>query len=454
MKPFTTVWIWVGLLAVIGWQGCMPDRMPPAPVEIERPEFLGFAAQDSGALNVPLTDPVIMFFNEEMDLKTFPDNFELASISGAISGTFAKPDTNPNVVIFTPNEPMNPAEVYYATVRGGVKDVHGNSMVSPIREDEPQTTWFFTTGEYAKGGFPHVFVTDRVAGDRLYLVGKLNQYLQQYDQRVSTSSRMRITPDGNKLLVTNTELNGTVTVLDPATLAVIGTVTVGRGPDALFTTNDRAFVVNKSERTISVINLTSLEVERTITFQDDFRPRDIVYSAATGKLYVSSNSLSDFSRIRVIDAANPTDYHDLTNVLPRRRSRDMEISPDGRYIFIAEDYTSTVVVLDAVKEQVIKILELEFTRTVDGCTGPAAYYVAMYSGGIYKIGYQSLDVEGLADLGQTLNAVSATAAGELLYVVAPEDSLLLLVETRTMGAISEIKVPGSLKRVAVSVRNY
>ncbi len=454
MKYYTGVFIILSLVIVFLRQGCMPDRMPPAPVEIDRPQFLGFAPQDSGALNVPLTDPVIMFFNEEMDLTTFPDNFELTSVSGAIAGTFAKPDSNKRVVIFTPSEPMHPAEVYQATVHGGVKDIHGNSMISPIKEDEPQTTWFFTTGKYAEGGFPHVFVTDKVFGDRVYLIGNLNQYLQLFEGVVSTSSRLRVTPDGSKLLVSNTEINGTVTVLDPATLQVSTTVSVGRGPDDIFVTNSQAFVVNKSERSISIIDLNSLQVTSTITFDDGFRPRDLVYSQPTNKIFVSSNALSSFSTIRVIDAMNPSNYHDLSGVLPRKRSRDMEISPDGRYVFIAEDFTTTVVVLDAQSEQVVKTLNLEFTRTVDGCTGPLAYYVAMYGGGVYKIDYQTLEVTGVADLGKTLNAVAATAAGELLYVVAPVDSSVTLVETSTMTPISQVKVPGSLKRVAVSVQNY
>ncbi len=434
--------------------GCMPDRMPPAPVEIDRPEFLGFAPQDSGGLNVPLTDPVIMFFNEEMDLSTFPDNFELTSVSGTIPGNFTKPDTNKNVVIFTPSQPMNPAEVYWAVVHGGVKDIHGNSMISPIKEDEPQKTWFFTTGKYAEGGFPHIFITDKVAGDRIYLGGELNHYLNQYDGVVSKSSRLRVTPDGSKLLVTNTEINGTVTVLNPQTVEVEATVSVGRGPDDIFVTDDRAFVVNKSEKTISIINLNTLQVEQTITFDDGFRPRDIVYSQSADKLFVSSNALSNYSVIRVIEGSDFTSYHDLTGVLPRKRSRDMEISPDGNLIFIAEDYTATVVVLNAQTEEVVKTFSLEFTRTVDGCVGPQAYFVAMYAGGVYKIGYQSLEVEGLADLGKTLNSVAATAAGELLYVLSPVDSSITLVETSTMTRISEFHVPGALKRVAVSVQNY
>ncbi len=453
MKPIGLFVTAIFLVVLVGIR-CMPDRMPPAPVEIDRPEFLGFAPQDSGGLNVPLTDPVVMFFNEEMDLSTFPDNFELVSVSGSIPGKFSKPDTNKNVVIFTPTQEMNPAEVYHATIHGGVKDIHGNSMISPIKEDEPQSTWFFTTGEYANRGFPHVFVTDKVAGDRIYLAGEINQYLAQYDGVTSKSSRLRITPDGSKLLVTNTEVNGTVTVLNPQTLEVEGTITVGVGPDDIFVTNDRAYVVNKSEKTISIVDLITLNVETTISFPDGFRPRDIVFSSATGKLFVSSNSLSNYSVIRVIDTADPSNYHDISGVLPRKRTRDMEISADGRTIFIAEDYTSNVIILDAQSEQVVKTLQLEFTRAVDGCVGPGAYYVAMYGGGVYKIGLQSLEVEGVVDLGKTLNAVAATAAGELLYVVAPVDSSVAVVETSTMTRISQFKIPGALKRVAVSVQNY
>ena len=132
----------------------------------------------------------------------------------------------------------------------------------------------------------------------------------------------------------------------------------------------------------------------------------------------------------------------------------MEISPDGRTIFIAEDFTSNVIIFNTETEQVDTVLDLHSSRTVDGAAGIHSYYVATYGGDVFKIGMQSQAIEDTLQLQKTLNALDVTAADELLYVLATSDSTLNIVETSTMTKISEVKVPGSLKRVAISVKNY
>ncbi|NIT57255.1 MAG: hypothetical protein GWN00_13780, partial [Aliifodinibius sp.] len=150
---------------------CLPDRMPPSPIESQRPEFVSFSSEDSAAFAVPLRDPITMTFNEPMMLSSFADNFVLTSEQGDISGTFGEVDST---ITFTPSEDMEPATIYTATVFGSVKDKNGNSLT--LDENWKASTWFFTTGQYSENGFPLVFIADR-SFDKLYKIGNFNELL-------------------------------------------------------------------------------------------------------------------------------------------------------------------------------------------------------------------------------------------------------------------------------------
>jgi len=442
----------VGIILLSLMAACLPDRMAPVPTDVTRPEFLGFAAADSGSINVTLRHPVTMIFDEKMDLATFPDHFRLSSISGEIGGTFSIAENADSVVIFTPAADMQPAEVYTTYVMGGVRDVYGNSRLSPNDDNIPETTHFFVTGAYARNGFAHVFVADKL-GEIIFQVGEINKY-QKQGVLTQASREMRMTPDGTKLLVTNKVNPGILNVIDPSTMTEITSIAVGSGPEHVYATNEKAYVSDVSGRTVSVVNLSTLSLETTFSFSDGFRPRDIVYNAQNDKIYISSNLTSDFARIRVVDAANYNNYYDLENILPEKRSQDMEISPDGTYIFIAELQTLNVVVLNTATETVVKTLVGDYVWTSDGVTTEEAYFLVTNGGGIYKADYGSLSFSRELYLDRILVSADATAEGELLYVVSPTDSTLQIIETSTLTKISEARVEGVLNGVTVSVSNY
>ena len=119
--------------------------MPSAPEEIERPVFAQIEFGDTN-LNVSLNNQIRMYFNEAMDLNSFPANVIVESVSGKIEGAFSYGESD-TIVIFTPLTSYNQAEYYTVSLKGGVRDTQGNSMVSPNEEDIPITSWFFTSGE-------------------------------------------------------------------------------------------------------------------------------------------------------------------------------------------------------------------------------------------------------------------------------------------------------------------
>ncbi len=458
-KSFITFVLLISALA-----GCLPDRMPPDPVENQRPEFRYFGENDSAALNVPLDDPVLMVFNEKMDLNTFPDNFKIESVSGAIQGTFEYVAGNDSAVLFRPAQNYNPAEVYQISISGGVRDIHGNSMIAPYKEDQPITTWFFTTGQYAENGFPYIFIRDKSQKQIIHRVGNINQYLDslylQSDEDDYQTANMKFTPDGQYLLVLNIKISkGTVTVIDPATQTVVTVLEVGLGPTSLaFMKDNKAVVANNSAKSFSILDLNGLTVEQTIAFTDNYKPKGVVYSSLTDQLYFFA---SNNYKIRVVNAQDYSIVKDLEHVLVnKKKATDMEITSDGQYIYFAEDRSDKVIVLNVQTEDTTTI-ETGYGYNIDGVISDDAYFLNFFRkvnkefiGGILKIDLNSQQIVDQLIWEKDMEEMDLTKGGELLYTITPQDSSLQIVECKTLKPISQVKVPGSLKYIAISKNNY
>ncbi len=447
--------------AALALQSCIPDRTPTEPVENTRPKFVKFDFGESN-LVVPVTQPIKMYFNEKMDLNTFPANVSVASESGEMSGKFSYAPNEDTVVVFTPNGEFNKAEYYTVEVHGGVRDIHRNSMISPNDEDVPATAWFFTEGEYSANGFPYVFMRDKAQKQVVYRAGDFNRYIDSLyidapNEDYQTAA-LEFSPKGNYLWMVNLKTTtGTVTLIDPADFTVRNVIEVGMGPTNVAFNNDYAFVCNTSEKSFSVIDLNSYAVTETYAFADAFKPKDAVYSEVTNKLYFLS---SNKKKIKVVNADNYDESEILDSVLIDNKGIDIEISADGRTIFVPQKRTDKIAVLDVASET-SEIIETGFPNAGDGVTSGDYYYSSFYKyagsdndGGILKMNAATRSIERVFQFAYEIDQLAITEGGELLYAVTPADSSLHIVETKTMHEISSVKIGGSLKYVAVSKRNY
>ena len=454
----------ISIITLMGLMACLPDRMPPDPIENQRPQFRYFGANDSAALNVPLNDPILMVFSEKMDLSTFPQNFTVQSVSGAISGTFQYVSGIDSAVQFVPTQNYNPAEVYTVSISGGVRDIHGNSMIAPYKEDQPITTWFFTTGKYATDGFPYIFIRDKSNKQVIHRIGKINQYLDslymQSSEEDYQTSNLKFTPDGKYLLVLNIKKTiGTVTVIDPQTLDIVQVINVGLGPKAICFINDsKAVVANNSAKSFTIIDLNTLTPEQTVSFADNYKPKGVVYSNLTNKLYFfASNQYT----VRVVKVSDYSVEKDLDNILiNRKKAIDMEITPDGRYIYLAEDRSDKVFVLD-VQTDSVNTIETGYGYNIDGVMAQDAYFLNFFRrvskefiGGIVKIDLSSQSISTQLLWDKDMEEMDLTNGDELLYAITPQDSTVQIIETKTLKVLSQVKVPGSLKYIAISKKNY
>jgi hypothetical protein len=437
---------------------CIPDRMPTAPEEIERPVFAQIEFEANN-LVFPLDHQIKFYFNEAMDLNSFPANVIVESVSGKIDGAFSYGESD-TIVVYTPLSSYNPAEYYTVSLKGGVRDTHGNSMISPNDEDIPITSWFFTSGEYSDNGFPFAFIRDKSNRNMIYKVGDLNIFLDSLmlpaPEDYQTSA-LEVEKNSDKLFIVNLKLtDGLVTVVDPATFSILKEITVGLGPTNIEFSNDKGYVTNSSAKSFSVIDLISLTTETTFIFPDDFRPKDVSYSAVTNKLYFYNTVNSD---LKIVHANDFNDAHIIPSGLTTKPT-DIEITKNGRYIFILGTNSSVISVLN-VESETSSVIDFGYQYLTDGTMGNNFYYVAYYRGtggndvgGILKIDNNTNSITGQLEWGYQVDQLKLTAAEELLYAVTPVDSTVQVIETKTMNRITSTKVNGSLKYLAITNNNY
>ncbi len=451
------------LVLIFGLSSCIPDRLPPEPVPNTRPSFVSFGTIDKNNLVFPVDAPIEMKFNWVMDLSTFPDNFKVESVSGKIAGKFSYAAESDTVVVFTPNTNYMQAEYYTVSLSGAVRNINGMSMISPNEEDVPVTAWFFTEGKYSENGFPYVFVRDKANKQVIYRIGDLNVYKDSLYVNATTedyqTAAIEFSPLGKYLFMVNLKTTpGTVTVIDPQSFSVVKTIDVGLGPTNIGFSSDKAYVTNTSEKSFTVIDLASLTALETYTFADGFKPKDVVYSNLSGKLYFYSSSKKE---VKVVDAQDFDNNYTLDSVLTDNKAADIEISNNGKYIFLPENRTDKIVILDAETDKVAQVLETGNPYVTDGVMGDNFYYQAFFKkvgkeniGGIMKVDVQNLSISEIKVWDKDIDKLGLTAANELIYAVVPNDTTVQIIETKTLKTLTEAKLSGSLKYIAVSKNNY
>ena len=144
-------------------------------------------------------------------------------------------------------------------------------------------------------------------------------------------SPVAMTPDGSKLLVCNLPDNRLeVFSLTSGTPVLIGDVPVGLDPCSVRArTNTEAWVVNHVSDSVSVVDLTTMNVTATLDTLDE--PCDVVFAGAPERAFVSC---SQANTVQVFDPANlgtaPTDI-----AIDAEDPQAMAVSTNGSEVYVA-----------------------------------------------------------------------------------------------------------------------
>lgn len=294
----------------------------------------------------------------------------------------------------------------------------------------------------------------------IYKVGELNTFLDSLflpGAEDYQTSALEVEKNSDKLFIVNLKLtDGIVTVVDPGNFSIVKELTVGLGPTNIDFSDSKGYVTNPSAKSFSVIDLASLTTETTFAFADDFRPKDVSFSSLNNRLYFYSTTNSD---LKIVNANDFNDTHIVSSGLATKPT-DIEISADGRHLYLLGTNSSVLSVFD-VETETPAVLDLGYQYLTDGTMGSDYYYVAYFRGtggddigGVLKIDVNTNTVSNKLEWPYQVDQLRLTSAEELLYAVTPIDSTVQVIETKTMKNITSTKVNGSLKYLAITNNNY
>lgn len=144
-------------------------------------------------------------------------------------------------------------------------------------------------------------------------------------------SPMTMTPDGSRLLVVNTADDRLeVFSVSPAGLLHTASVPVGLDPVSVRARgNGEAWVANHISDTVSIVDLTTMNVVATLDTDDE--PTDVVFAGTTERAFVSC---SQANTIMVFNPANLAAAPTRVNIVGED-PRAMAVSADGGEVYVA-----------------------------------------------------------------------------------------------------------------------
>ncbi len=162
--------------------------------------------------------------------------------------------------------------------------------------------------------------------------------------------------DDARLLVASNEDAGTATLLDLRPRGRSLSMVVGIEPEGVALSPDArwAYVTAETSNTVSVIDTRS---ERVVaSFLVDERPRAAAFAPDGKRAYVS-NEIS--GTLSVIDVATHSVQHSVQLASGRAKPVGVVVSPDSRWVFVANGHAHSVSVVDAQSLREVHVIDVE-----------------------------------------------------------------------------------------------
>jgi YVTN family beta-propeller protein len=203
-----------------------------------------------------------------------------------------------------------------------------------------------------------MYIAVDVSGQIQVLDAKTAKILKTFDQKTSGVSREPRSIAFNKNKAFISQYDGTIAVLDTATLTIDKYITVGRNPEQMVVSNGKLYVANSGgltfgnpDKTVSVVDLTSLTETKKITVIAN--PGSIA-ADGYGNVYVFSSG--DYATVKagltVID--NTTDVvKSQTNAITGSYGTPIVINGDVAYFLTTDSKGANIVGVYNVKTQTL-----------------------------------------------------------------------------------------------------
>lgn len=250
--------------------------------------------------------------------------------------------------------------------------------------------------------------------------------------------------DGSRAYVSN--LDGTVSIVDTASRATVGSLNVGGDPTALAISPDGAklFVAHSASGSVSIYDTASGNVVGAPIAVGE-RPDAILAGASGEYVYVANGNSGTVSAIATAD-------NSVTDVGVGNAPSALAISSDGAKIYVANFIDGNITVIDTATNTVVgEPIAVggnpsSLALSADGQT----LYVTDYGHGLLsRINLADMDTYTVA-VAPNLSAVVLSADNTRLYAASGAGNTVSVVDTATGKVINDISVGATPTSVALS----
>jgi YVTN family beta-propeller protein len=157
----------------------------------------------------------------------------------------------------------------------------------------------------------------------------------------------------NGLLYVTTELDNTITVIDPKSLKIVGTVPTGQAEShmlAISRDGKRGYTANVGPGTVSVLDL---DAKKTVKIIPISKNTQRIALSVDDKLVFTSDQTAP--RLAVIDAGTNTIKTWVPLPAPGYGTAP---TPDGKYLVVAVSKANKVAIVDLAKMKVVKTIDV------------------------------------------------------------------------------------------------
>lgn len=248
----------------------------------------------------------------------------------------------------------------------------------------------------------------------------------------------------HRLLVLN-KADHTMSVVDPASMKVTGTVPVGRGPHEAITSADGkiAYVANYGDQqpnnSLSVIELATLKESKRVDLGALARPHGI--AEAGGKIYFTS----EFSRtVARYDPA--TDKVDWVVGTGQGATHMLVLSPDAKKVYTANISSDTVTAITIGPPSPTAIAQVKVGRQPEAIDispdGREVWVGQNGDGGISIIDTATNAVKESFKVGELPIRLKFTPDGRRVVVTDPKGGAVVVVEAASRKEVKRIPMDG------------
>ena len=241
------------------------------------------------------------------------------------------------------------------------------------------------------------------------------------------TGRLALSADGSLLYAANPQ-DGTVTVVNTATRAILATIAASGSPTgmALSADGQALYVTNSADDLLSVISTVTNQLVRTVPLAG--APTTVAVGT-DGRLWVTAQS---GNRVSVVNAA--------TGVIERqidvgRGPHGIAISPDGARAYVTNTFDGTVSVIATTTGTVTMTINIGLGPTEIAVTadGRWVYVVDGFSNGVSVIESATLTVATRVSVGNEPTGLALSADGTKAYVASRTGISELRSEARSLA---------------------